>query len=416
MIAGVVAESGSRRGRRMLGASASAAFAALVVGSNVPGSMLPMYAERMSLSTFTVSALFAAYLVALVVTFTVMARTRLTRRAWLLLPAALVGGVVADAALIAGGDDVVFLFVGRFLTGTCVGVATGATATIAVAARGEKGRTIAASGAIFGSFVGLILGAVVAENFPGPTVTPYVIHMSLLVAIGVLLVISLARARTLLRDELGPGPLRTDGHADTSARARAAGYGIGLAGWAIGGLAVGILPTAVREQTGGTSLLVGVSAPIVLLLVAWLAPLVFAARHTALPPSVSLALIALGAVACAAGVVSSRLELVVIGCLSWGLGQGFAYSCGLRLLTRGVSAVEQGRVASKYASFCYGLTAILTLTTGAVSTGWGSATGMATAGAILVVLCSVVALLGRGRWENDGDNAVLMVRSQVGTV
>lgn len=391
--------------RRMLGAATATAFAALVVGSNVPGPLLPMYADRMALSTFTVSALFATYLVALVVTFTVMARTHLTRYAWLLLPGSVAGGIVADVALMMGGESVVALFVGRYLTGTCVGVATGAAATIAVAARGEKGRTIAASGAIFGSFVGLILGAVTAEYLPGPTTTVYVIHTGLLVTVVAVLVFVLYRARDILRAALVE-PESVDAEAfdtERDTRARAAGYGIGLAGWAIGGIAVGILPTAVREQTESSSLIVGALAPVVLLSIAWLSPFVFTALRTALRPIQSLILIAAGAILCAAGVLSSSLILVLAGCVCWGLGQGFAYACGLRILTRGASAVEQGRIASRFASFCYGLTAVLALVTGAVSTAWGSATGMATAGVVFVVLCSVVALLGHGRWEAPAE-------------
>lgn len=360
-----------------------------------------MYADRMSLTTFTVSALFAAYLVALVLTFTVMARTRLTRFAWALLPASLLGGLLADLALIAGGDNVAFLFIGRLLTGTCVGVATGATATLAVTARGEKGRTIAASGAIFGSFVGLILGAVVAEFLPGPTSTVYFVHMALLVAVTVLLVFSLYSTRIILREALIEPVLShvPGAHLALSGRARAAGYGIGLAGWAIGGIAVGILPTAVREQTGSASLIVGALAPVVLLFVAWTSPFVFTALGVALRPVQSLGLIAAGALLCATGVAISNLVLVLAGCVCWGFGQGFAYACGLRILTRGASAVEQGRIASRFASFSYGLTAVLALTTGAVSTVWGSAVGMATAGAVFVLLCSVVAVLGHGRWN-----------------
>ncbi|MDV6262759.1 MFS transporter [Rhodococcoides yunnanense] len=391
---------GARR-KRVLGAAAAGAFASLVVGSNVPGPLLPLYADRMSLSTFAVSALFAVYLVALVITFTVMARTRLTRYAWALLPAAMLGGVVADLSLLAGGESVMFLFLGRFLTGTCVGVATGATATIVVAARGEKGRTIASSGAIFGSFVGLILGAVVAEYLPGPTTTVYLVHMTLLTVVAVVLVIALYSARETLRVALhepvvGGTP---ESEPPVERRARAAGYGIGLAGWAIGGIAVGILPTAVREQTGSESLVVGALAPVVLLSIAWLSPFVFAALQTALRPVQSLALIGLGAVLCAMGVVLASLPMVIAGCVCWGLGQGFAYACGLRILTRGLSAVEQGRTASRFASFCYGLTAVLALGTGAVSTAWGTGAGMTVAGVVFVALCTTVAILGRDRWD-----------------
>ncbi|WP_256980844.1 MFS transporter [Rhodococcus sp. 14-1411-2a] len=398
--AGSLQPVGTRR-KRVLGVAAAAAFASLVVGSNVPGPLLPLYAEQMALSTFTVSALFAVYLVALVVTFTVMARTRLTRFAWALLPAAMLGGVVADLSLLAGGENVVFLFVGRFLTGTCVGVATGATATIVVAARGEKGRTIASSGAIFGSFVGLILGAGVAEFLPGPTVTVYLVHMTLLVVVACVLLVALYSARETLRialiepkgrREARPGPY-------IAPRTRAAGYGIGLAGWAIGGIAVGILPTAVREQTGSESLVVGALAPVVLLSIAWLSPFAFAAIRTPLRPVQSLALIGCGAVLTASGVVLPSLPLILAGCVCWGLGQGFAYACGLRLLTRGLSAIEQGRTASRFASSSYGFTAVLALVTGGISTEWGTGVGMAFAGLVFVVLCTAVAVLGHRRWE-----------------
>ena len=389
------------RRKRLLGAAAAGAFASLVVGSNVPGPLLPLYAEQMSLSTFTVSALFAVYLVALVLTFTLMARTRLTRFAWALLPAAMLGGVVADFSLLAGRENVVFLFVGRFLTGTCVGVATGATATIVVAARGEKGRTIASSGAIFGSFVGLILGAGVAEYLPGPTVTVYVIHMALVAVVAVVLLIALYAARQTLRTALiepkGQSEVRAGPY--IAPRTRAAGYGIGLAGWAIGGIAVGILPTAVLEQTGSDSLVVGALAPVMLLSIAWLSPFAFSALGTSLRPVHSLALIGCGAVLTALGVGLPSLPLILAGCVCWGLGQGFAYACGLRLLTRGLSAVEQGRTASRFASFCYGFTAVLALITGAVSTGWETGAGMAFAGVVFVVLCTAVAVLGHGRWD-----------------
>ncbi|MXP24231.1 MFS transporter [Gordonia sp. HNM0687] len=390
--------------RTRCGIAASVAFSVLVVGSNIPAPLLPLYRDDLQLSTFVVTALFAAYLVALVATFSTVAATSVTRRARVVLPLALVIGATADVSFWIGQDDVRWLFVGRLLTGVAVGLGTGTTATIAVAMRGERGRAIAATGTLAGSFLGLAGAAVIAQFLPGPTTTVYWMHIALLSGAGVVLVLTLRSARTILATELrrSPVPEVADAPnvdeppviAPAGRRLRWAGYGLGIAGWAIGGIVVGLLPTVITDQMSSPSIVVTTLGPIVLLGAACLSPYLFRSMR----PEVAVAIIGLAAVMCLIGVWLANLPTILACCMIWGIGQGFAYAYGLRIVTAGLLPTDQGRVASRYASICYGFTGVLSVATGAAATAWGTMGGMFLMAGVFVALCGGVAVLGYRRW------------------
>ncbi|MFW0795888.1 MFS transporter [Gordonia sp. CPCC 205515] len=385
------------------GIAATVAFCLLVVGSNIPGPLLPVYRDRLDLSTFTVTALFAVYLVGLVATFTVVAHSRLPRHSTRVLPIAVALVFAGDVALLAGNHSVAWLFVGRVLVGIAVGLGTGAAATIVLATRGERGRAIAATGTLLGSFLGLLASAVVADLLPGPTTTIYCIHMALLVAAAVALAWTHHRSRTtvahLIRGPEHESAIPTDlpAQADVQRyprRVRLAGFALGTAGWAIGGVVVGLLPTVVTDMTGSGSIIVTSLAPIVLIGVACAAPRIVAS----VPSPVSAVAIGVGAVLCFVGVWTSSLPVILVCCVAWGAGQGFAYGNGLKIVTAGLRPVDQGRIASQYASIAYGFTSILSVAIGSIATAAGMTVGLGFAAAVFVVLCGVTIGLGYRRW------------------
>ncbi|WML62472.1 quinolone resistance protein norA [Rhodococcus sp. AH-ZY2] len=391
------------RGSVLLGAAVAAAFTFAVVGSNIPGPILPLYEDHLGLSPFVLAALFVTYFVALVSMFLLVSRTSLGRFAWAVLPGALVVGLLGDVALWSGADTAWLLFVGRALTGTCVGLATGSAATLAVAARGDAGRTLAATGAIAGSFLGLVAAATVAQLLPEPTVLIYRLHAVSLVLSGLLLAAALWRSRrrlaALRHDEPSrpPGPLPS--HPDVgSSRNALPAYGLGAAGWTVGGIAVGVLPSALRDGIGSELLVIGVLAAIILLVTAWLGPYVARAAGRTPGPGLCLLLLAGGGVLVAAGLLAHTLWPVLAGSFLWGIGQGFAYAQGLILLTAGMTPVEQGRSTSLYACSSYGFAAVMILVAGALSSAWGYSYGSAGAVTIFVLFCVAVAAAGRGRW------------------
>ncbi|MFW0783510.1 MFS transporter [Gordonia sp. CPCC 206044] len=393
--------------RARCGRAATTGFALLVVGSNIPAPILPIYRDELQLSTFTVTALFAVYLFALVGTFTTVATSSLTRWAPRVLPVSLGVGMLGDLAFLAGHAQVVWLFVGRVLTGIAVGLGTGAAATIAVATRGDRGRAIAATATLAGSFLGLVGASAVVQLLPGPTITIYVIHLCLLATTMGIVVLALGSARAVLHAELRR--TTTDSTVDVVApairesgrsgrgpawRLRWAGYGLGIAGWAIGGIVVGVLPTLVADEWDSPSVMMTMLAPIVVLGVACLSPYVFRTMH----PGLAVAVIGSAAVLCVVGVWLANLPTILACCAIWGVGQGFAYATGLRIVTAGLSPVDQGRVASRYASICYGFTGLLSLCTGAAATAWGPLPSMFLMAGVFVTLSVSVSVLGHRRW------------------
>ncbi|WP_235831338.1 MFS transporter [Gordonia zhaorongruii] len=398
-------ESNAREIRRF-GTAATVAFALLTVGSNLPGPLLPIYRDQLGLSTFSVTALFAVYLFALVATFTVIAGTPMSRYSASVLPIAVLICITSDAALIAGHDTAPWLFVGRILNGIAVGLGTGAIATLVLVARGERGRTIAATGTLAGSFLGLAGSAVIAQYLPWPTVTVYGIHIGALAVALLALAATLRRVRSFLAGALRapaksttPPPIEhvtvVEAHPpETSLRLQWAGYTLGIAGWAIGGIVVGLLPTVVADELDSASIITTALAPIVLIGTACLSPMLL----RSLRPGPIAATIAISAVACTVGVWLGSLPVILTCCLAWGVGQGFAYAAGLRIVTAGLSPVDQGRIASRFASACYGFTGVLSMGTGLVVTAFGIRSGMVVMATTFVILCTVTIVLGRGRW------------------
>ncbi|MBF4480263.1 Major Facilitator Superfamily protein [Rhodococcus rhodochrous J3] len=394
-----------------LGLVVALTFAFTVVGSNIPGPLLPLYEERLGMSPFVLAALFATYFAALISMFLVMNRTRVGRHVHLVLPGAVLVGILGDVALWLGSDFSPLLFLGRALTGVCVGAATGSAATLAVTARGEAGRTLAATGAIGGSLIGLLSAAVVAETFADPTVLIYRLHAVALLVCEVLLIVVLwwNRARIRAATVVEPTVSSSSGRGqprDMATPGRLAAYGLGAAGWTVGGIAVGVLPTTLRSSLQSGLLVAGVLGGIVLLVAAWIAPHVARVVRRTLSAPRSLVLLGSGGVVLVAGVLSGRLVLVLVGCLLWGIGQGFAYAKGLELLTRGSTPVQQGRATSLYACVSYGFAASMILLAGALSSGLGYVRGTAVMVLLFSAFCGAVLAFGRRYWKSTSVAAL----------
>ncbi|MBM7365864.1 MFS transporter [Gordonia hydrophobica] len=389
-----------------VGVLATTGLCLLTVGSNIPGPLLPLYRDRLDLSTFTVTALFTAYLVGLVATFTTIARTRLSSHAVVVLPIAITLAALGDLALLAGDGSVVWLFMGRILVGISVGLGTGATATIVLATRGERGRAIAATATLLGSFLGLAASAAAADLLPAPTITIYYLHIAALIVTATAF-IALHRSSRVLVNRMIAGPgdvvdpsassaatVGTESDRRSPRRVRLAGITLGTAGWAIGGVAVGLLPTVVTDMTKSPSITVTALAPIVLIGVACVAPRVIGR----LPAPATAATIALGAAVCVVGVWRGDLSMILAACVVWGIGQGFAYATGLRIATAGMGPVQQGRAASQYASIAYALTGTVAVASGWIATSAGMTAGVGFGGAVFATLCAITVVLGHRRW------------------
>jgi len=163
-------------------------FAAMMAFSAVPAPLYVLYQQRDHFGSFTVTLVFAAYAIGVVVSLFLAGHTSdwLGRRR-ILVPAVLID-VVAGALFILW-PSLPGLLVARFVSGISVGLLT-ATATahlteLHATARPHASRTradvVATAANLGGIGLGPLIAGVLAQYAPHPLVVPYLVFLALLV-------------------------------------------------------------------------------------------------------------------------------------------------------------------------------------------------------------------------------------------
>jgi hypothetical protein len=165
-------------------AKVAAPLFAVAFGTNVATPLLLIYEDRLGLSTWTLTALFAIYPLGLTpaLVFSGSASDVLGRRK-VMLPGVILSGV-ASLVLLLGSDSVAMLYLGRLL----LGVVSGLVLVVASAWMQELGRdnpllTSRLLGIVMyvGFGLGPLLSGVIGQWGPVPLVLPYVVHLALVV-------------------------------------------------------------------------------------------------------------------------------------------------------------------------------------------------------------------------------------------
>lgn len=380
------------RSRLLLAASAFSFFT-VILGSNAPTPLLPHYRNALGMSSVDVAFAFSAYFVGLVSVLAVLARTRLTRFAQYLLPSTLVLGICADLMFLSVTDGTFLLYAGRLVTGASVALATGPAAALMLVGGGERARVMMASVSILGGCAGLILSVCVVAWLPSPDSTIYLVHGGLCTVAVLVLVLAVARRRIPLRSAVRV----PRSEAVTAVRRRrfstTVAYSSGSTGWIAGALAVGTLPVALVDVADLSSLSVAAMSGVVCLVAAAVAQTILNTAGLLIPVWISQSVLAAGALIVAAGIAGGILWVVLLGCSLCGAAQAPSFASGLRVLSRGLGAVAQGRAASAYSCVCYSLAGVFALAAGGAASVWGIRDGTLVILLAYGVACVIVAAL-----------------------
>ncbi|MCE0535440.1 MFS transporter [Kineosporia rhizophila] len=377
-----------------VGAVAVAAFCTVLAGVNLPNPLVPLYVDRYGLSPLAQSTLFGLYLLALVLTLVfILSRSERNaasgERAAAILMTALLLTIAADVLMVFGAEVLPFLLAGRMVSGVGVALATGASATLALAGLGEQARTVVASGAVIGSLIGNVGGGFLGSVLPTPQTLVFVAHLALTaLVLAVLVLLSRAPRSSAPKARAGErsGALWK---ADYGPRHRAAGLLLGAMAWSAAGVVLALVPGALRSAVPSMSLLAAVFPGGAFLTAAWVGQVICGRRllrmrawQLSIPVVGGMAMIALA-------LETADLTLLVAGAIVCGSGQGPAYSLGLATVTHGLSAGHQGRSASVFAAIAYGTCGVVTIATGALA----RAVGVPSAVEALTVVLAGVALI-----------------------
>lgn len=393
----------SDSGTRLLAGASGVGFILAICGSNAMTPLLPGYMDRHGFGPAAAAVLFAMYFVAIIVILIISARGPLIRHSRKVLPIAFLTAIAGDLVEIAGAWIPLVLFPGRLMTGASVALSTGAAAAMMVAAKGEQGRAFIARSSLIGAGAGLMAAILIAVYLPWRLVTVYAIHAVVMaICLGVLFA-GLRAAPDLLAPGSDPMPVG-DGEpaevpsdrtcdieiaADRSRSRDPGAFLIGALAWAIGALAVGAMPNAILATGASDSLLVAQCVGGACLLVSMIANLAgVGLRALTALPSVGLLLMVGWSVAIA-GLVTGHLGIIVLGTVIGGIGQAGGYRVALAYITVGLSAIQQGRVASRFSAFAYAGAGVMVVFDGVAGQLGGTIGGAVTTAAVYAVIAVI---------------------------
>jgi MFS family permease len=380
-------------GRRALGRAPafwllSYAFLILFVGTTIPTPLYRVYQEELRFSSGTLTLIFAVYVLFLLPSLLVFGQIsdRMGRRTVLLF-----GFTVAAlaAAIFAGAQSLLSLFVARALQGIATGVVAGA-GTAALQELEPQGNSRKAAFAVSvanasGAALGPLFAGLFAGFGPWPTRLPFLVYLWSMLPIAALIIMpeTVVKRRSFaleLRLPAVPYGIRTQ-----FAFASAVSFTV----WAAAGLYLTLAPSYVALLLGLQSLAVGGAFVSLMLLPSAGAQFVWRGLSFRIAITIGLALLPVG-LACL--ILASPLHnavLLVAGTLVIGAGHGFGFLGSMVLVNKLAPDTQRAEVTSSFYIVSY-----LGVALPAVAIGFGAQlVGLATAVAIFSIIVSLLALV-----------------------
>ena len=332
------------------------ALFAVALGTNISTPLLLLYQERLGLSTFTTTALFAVYPLGLLpaLVWAGPASDAFGRRQ--VMTPGVIASAIASGVLLGGRDHLVALFAGRLLLGAVSGVVFVAASAWMQELRSDPpsdplwpSRLTAML--LFGGFGGgpFVAGSL-AQWAPWPLTLPYLVHIA---TVGAGLVVLhrvpetvVAPAGRPIRPNLGVPPDARRPFLETVVPTSLAVFGFAS-------LSLGLFPVLLRPAMQGIALF---ATGLVALITA---AAIFGSQRLVAYLGVARATpmtMGFGAVGCALGVTAFAADLwplVFPAGLALGVASGLGLTAGLRLIDVLTAPATRGAMTGAFYAIAY---------------------------------------------------------------
>lgn len=382
----------SRLGRAGAFWTSASVLALVLWSSGAPSVLYPLYAQKWELSPALITLVFAAYQLALIVTFPLFGNLsdQFGRRLVMVWGVAM---IAASAVAFAIAPNVAFLFVGRVLQGAGSGLAMGA-ATASLVENNTTGNarfasSLATVSTAAGLTLALVLSGVFARYFPMPLFWSYILLMGLAVAAIIALTLT-PDDRPSESRRWRPQTLRLArgqrGSFSIATLSVSLAYCVGAIFLSLGAHMIGQFTHTTNAATvgallGSSSAAIGVTG----LLLARIRP------RTSVLMGALLTLVSLSLMAAAAGIGS--IELFLAWCFVGGVAYAFAFTGGLGVINQAVPAHHRGGTLSLLYLAAYALQAATAIGMGALATAGTLGSAVSVASAMIAGLCLVLLVL-----------------------
>ncbi|GAB3256044.1 MFS transporter [Kineosporia babensis] len=317
--------------------------------SGAPSPLYPIYQELWEFSALTLTAIFAVYVGAMLITLLTMGSLsdQIGRRP-VLITSMLLLGISMIVLATAGGVSALVL--GRILQGLATGALLGTLSATVVDLQPSRraGALVNTTAMVFGLGLGVAATAALVEFGPAPRHLVFVLLVSLLI-IGIVATATLVpetssrRGISSLGEALGIMAPRMSVHPEVRA-AFAAGVPVLVATWALGGLNLSLGSSIARQVLEITNVaVVGLLLSTFFFVSAITALISSGRRPVALPASLALLMIGLGVQL--AGTLQASAFGYVVGLFLTGTGFSTAYGGVVASLSH-VPASARGQLFS----------------------------------------------------------------------
>ena len=351
----MVTRSGGGRGWAAFGAAGFAVFA-LLLGSNLPNSLFPLYARVYGLSPVGVTLLFATYtllVIPAVLSFGPLSDAKGRRE---LLLAAIVVAAVA-AGLFAAAQGVVVLFIAQAVQAMALGALQGTAApTLVEQDPSEQPRraSMAASAlTITGAAVGPVLAGLLAQYATLPLRLCYLVEIVVLAIALIAVTITIAPRA----DRQPWRPRRPAVPAEIRRSFVVAGISAFVA-WAVTGLFLSLIPSFVITVLRDDNLAVAGAVMALMLASSAVAQLAGQRLESLRAQTVGLIVMLCGVTALIIAVLDQSLTVLLVGSALAGIGQGLAFMGSLGDVSEIAPEDHKGDIVASYYVVIYLATAL----------------------------------------------------------
>ncbi len=348
--------SGLDRAQGILSASA---FVLLLMGTNTPTPLLPLYRDQLGFSPLVLTLTYSTYVSALVVVLFIASSPAIVRRAPMMLLSSLLVAILADTLLATGMQQGVLT--GRVLAGISGGIGTGAAAALTVSVFGEKGRALSVTGNLGGAILGTSLCQLIVFLTGVRAVSlSFEIHLTMCLVLLVPLFGVLFARRKSNTAIFAYSDSHKSSVLPVLSQFRWALF-TGCLAWILISCCIVFLPSYFADHTMPLVQAFGIP----LMLTGSLGGQLFSPRLRQVAGFLSgmwCMLIGIGLIFGGAW-LTVRIASLPGFCLV-GFGAGLAYRSSLMLLVLRVSPVTQGRISSLYAAITYGVAAVAIVLSG----------------------------------------------------
>ncbi|MFF3567166.1 MFS transporter [Nocardia jiangxiensis] len=338
--------------------------------SGAPAPLYGLYQKQWHFSAFTTTIVFAVYAVAALAAVLVSGRiSDVVGRKPVLLGA--IGTMIAGLVVFVFADNVAMLVLARALHGLAVGsmVVAGAAALLDLEPA-HGARTGQLSGVSFnvGMAVAILGSAVLAQYFPHPLRTPYLVItiLCLLIGVGVLAMREPHTARVPGRVRIAKPAVPQEIRADFWFSA----LGV-MAAWSVLGVLLSLYPSLASAKTGVHNLIFGgavVASTATAGALAQLFATGISARRAAIGGDLGMAVALLLTIPALA---TRNWVLVLLAGVLLGATFGLGFGGSLRHLSDVVPQHRRGETMSAYYLLAYTAMALPTVLAGWATTQWG---------------------------------------------